>query len=74
AENCHQHVAIEAEFCLFARLCHPQLNEIARREVAEADVFIVSANSRYLPTFVRQWINDFVSPKTSVVYVALQPE
>jgi hypothetical protein len=66
AQNCQGQAMMEAKFTLFARLCHPKLMQAAKKQVGEADLFIVAANSKALPLFVQQWINDFVPQKTRV--------
>lgn len=57
AENCQYHIPLEAKFYYFSRLCHPKLRACARREVNEADMFVVSSTS--LPLFVQNWLKEF---------------
>jgi hypothetical protein len=58
AENCRDHVVIEADFCEYARLCHPRLRETAMTKAINSDMIIISAHgTEAMPGFVRDWLN-----------------
>ena len=58
-DNCRDQADIEADFCEYARLCHPRLRENATAHAATADMIIVSARgTEALPAFVQTWMNE----------------
>jgi hypothetical protein len=65
--NCGDQVLIEASFCVFARLCHPRLKEIATDQIAGADMLIVSTSNKFgLPFFVQNWLAEAVPQKARI--------
>ena len=60
AANCQdQEVVVEADFCEYARLCHPRLRESATEHAIAADMIIVSARgTQAIPAFVQNWMNE----------------
>ena len=65
--NCGHQVSIEACFCVFARLCHPRLKEIATDQIADADMLIVSSSNKFgLPFFVQNWLAHAVPQKAKI--------
>jgi len=58
-ENCRHQAVIEADFCEYARLCHPRLRESATQKAMGADMLIVSAvGTDAFPGFVQDWMNE----------------
>jgi hypothetical protein len=67
ASNCGDQVSIEARFCVFARLCHPRLKEIATDQIADADMLVVSSSNKFgLPFFVQNWLAQAVPQKAKI--------
>jgi len=65
--NCRTQVSIEARFCVFARLCHPRLKEIATDQIAEADMLVVSSSNKFgLPFFVQNWLAQALPQKAKI--------
>jgi hypothetical protein len=65
--NCGDQVSIEACFCVFARLCHPRLKEIATDQIADADMLVVSSSNKFgLPFFVQNWLAQAVPQKAKI--------
>ena len=59
AENCRHQADIEAEFCQYARLCHPRLKKNATAHAISADMIVLSAQGTDgLPAFVQTWMNE----------------
>jgi hypothetical protein len=59
AKNCCNQVLIEADFCEYARLCHPRLRENATAHAIDADMIIVSARGTdAVPMFVQNWMSE----------------
>src|ERR1700742_4443809 len=64
AGNCSDQVSIEASFCVFARLCHPRLKEIATEQIADADMQLVSTLNKFeRPFFVQNCLAEAVPQK-----------
>jgi hypothetical protein len=57
--NCAAVVHIDAQFCEYARLCHPQLRQTALTHAVEADMLIISAKgTNWIPRFVQDWMDE----------------
>jgi hypothetical protein len=59
AKNCGDQVLVEADFCEYARLCHPRLRENATSQAIDSDMIIVSARGTdAVPMFVQNWMSE----------------
>jgi hypothetical protein len=57
--NCQPYVLIKADFCDYARLCHPRLKQAASSRATEADMMIISAKgTELMPAFVQKWMDE----------------